>query len=406
MTLHSTRAARALAHLGEVDPALAVLALWCRHRDGEGATRTDGDTISYGPGFATLGLPEQVGLVAHHVLHVALRHSDRQAGLAERLGDGFDASLFGLAADGIINETLILAGHAVPRPAVLLTELLAEAGLPAQSPIAALERWDADRLAMALHADPKRAEKLRDWGATRGFAVDLGLGEPDESGEMQKAADWRNQILRALEAGRKAGTGIGKLGAILADLAPAQVPWELQLRGLLARALTERPHASWRRPSGRWVARIAEAERSGGPVPVYEPGRARMDTRPRLVVGLDTSSSVAAQMLRLFTAEAEGIARRTGAEVHLMAFDEAVFLEKRLDPTGWQALRDLPLRTGGGTDYVDLFDRAGARNPSLLVVLTDLDAAIPPAPGFPLLWAVPAAVSEPPHGRVLVIGEV
>ena len=161
MSSHSTRAARALAHLGEVDPALAVLALWCRHRDGAGATRTDGDTISYGPGFATLGLPEQVGLAAHHVLHVALRHSDRQAGLAERLGERFDRALYGLAADGIINEVLILAGHAVPRPTVMLTELLAEAGLPAPSSVAALERWDADRLAIALHADPKRAERLR-----------------------------------------------------------------------------------------------------------------------------------------------------------------------------------------------------------------------------------------------------
>ncbi|PWK60575.1 vWA domain-containing protein [Roseicyclus mahoneyensis] len=405
MSHHSARATRALAHLGEVDPALAVLALWCRHRDGEGATRTDGDMISYGSGFDTLGLPEQVGLVAHHVLHVALRHSDRQAGLAERLGEGFDASLFGLAADGIINEVLILAGHAVPRPSVTLTDLLVEAGMPAKSAVEALESWDADRLAMALHADPKRAERLRDWGATRGFAVDLGLGEPDKTGETQKAADWRNQILRALEAGRKAGSGIGKLGAILADLAPAQVPWEVQLRGLMARALTERPRRSWRRPSGAWVAGMAEAERSGGPVPVYEPGRARMDTRPRLVVALDTSSSIDAQMLRLFTAEAEGIARRTGAEVHLFGFDEAVFVEKRIDPLGWQGMRDLPLRTGGGTDYVDLFEKAGKKAPSMLVVLTDLDAPLPPAPGFAVLWAVPRAVASPPYGRLLVIGQ-
>lgn len=405
MTGHSQRAARALAQLGEVDPALAVLSLWCRHRDGQGATRTTGDTISYGPGFDTLGLPEQVGLVAHHVLHVALRHSDRQAGLAERLGAGFDAALFGLAADGIINEVLILAGHAIPRPAVTLSDLLSEAGLPAKSPVAALERWDADRLAMALHSDPKRAERLRDWGATRGFAVDLGLGEPDDTGETQKTADWRNQMLRALEAGRKAGSGIGKLGAILADLAPAQVPWEVQLRGLVARALMERPRTSWRRPAGRWVARMAEAERAGGPVPVFEPGRARMDARPRLVVGLDTSSSIDPQMLRLFTAEAEGIARRTGAEVHLMGFDAAVFVQKRLDPSGWQGLRDLPLRTGGGTDYADLFERAGRLAPSMLVVLTDLDATLPPAPGCPVLWAVPRAVAAPPYGRVLVIGE-
>lgn len=405
MTGHSARAARALVHLGEVDPALGVLSLWCRHRDGPGATRTDGDTISYGPGFDTLGLPEQVGLVAHHVLHVALRHSDRQAALAERLGGSFDASLYGLAADGIINETLILAGHALPRPAVTLTELLEEAGKPAKSPVDGLERWDADRLAMALHRDPRLAEKLREWGATRGFATDLGLGEPDEEGESQSAADWRNQILRALEAGRKAGSGIGRLGAILADLAPPQVPWELQLRGLLAKALTERPHRSWRRPSGRWVAQMAAAEATGGPVPVYEPGRARMDTRPRLVVGLDTSSSVDAQTLRLFTAEAEGIARRTGAEVHLMAFDEAVFREDRLDPAGWQGLRDAEFRTGGGTEYGDLFDKAGRRDPSMLVILTDLDAGLPPAPSFPVLWAVPRAVEAPGFGRVLVIGE-
>jgi predicted metal-dependent peptidase len=391
--------------LGEVDPALAVLSLWCRHRDGPGATRTDGDTISYGPGFDTLGLPEQVGLVAHHVLHVALRHSDRQAALAERLGEGFDASLFGLAADGIINETLILAGHALPRPAVTLTDLLEEAGKPAKSPVDALERWDADRLAMALHRDPRLAEKLREWGVTRGFATDIGLGEPDEEGESQSAADWRNQILRALEAGRKAGSGIGRLGAILADLAPPHVPWEVQLRGLLAKALTERPHRSWRRPSGRWVAQMAAADATGGPVPVYEPGRARMDRRPRLVVGLDTSSSIDAQTLRLFTAEAEGIARRTGAEVHLMAFDEAVFREDRLDPAGWQGLRDAEFRTGGGTEYADVFAKAGRRDPSMLIILTDLDAALPPAPSFPVLWAVPRAVDPPGFGRVLVIGE-
>lgn len=229
----TTRAARALAHLGEVDATLAVLALWCRHRDGSGFTRTAGDVITYGPAFDGLDLAQQVGLVAHHVLHVALRHSFRQAGLAERLGTAFDTSLFGLAADGIINETLIVAGHAIPRPAVTLTALLDEAGLPAQSAIAALEEWDVDRLAMALHRDPKRAQRLRDWGKTKGFEVDLATGEPEDEGKGQSASDWRNHFLRAFEAGRKAGTGIGRLGAVLADLSPETVPWEIHLRGLM-----------------------------------------------------------------------------------------------------------------------------------------------------------------------------
>lgn len=406
MTVHSTRAARALAHLGEVDPALAVLALWCQHRDGTGATRTDGQTIRYGPGFESLGLPEQVGLAAHHVLHVALRHADRQAGIAERLGDSFDASLYGLAADGIINQTLLLAGHALPRPAVTLTDLLEEIGRPAKSPVEALSEWDADRLAMFLHADPKRAEKARDWGKSRGFARDLNLGEPDDDGETQSAADWRNQILRAFEAGRKAGTGVGKLGTLLADIAPASVPWEVHLRGLLAKALTDRPTRTHRRPASRWVAMSAEARRTGGAEPVFEPGRIRATHRPRIVIGLDTSSSIEPQTLHLFAAEAEQITRRTGAEAHLMAFDEEVFLQKRLDPGDWSALRHPEFRTGGGTDFADLFAKASALAPSITVVLTDLDAETGPAPGHPVLWAVPGDAPEAPFGKVLRIGDL
>ena len=403
MSDSSVRAARALSHLGEVDAALAVLALWCRHRDGTGTTQTAGDVITYGPAFDLLGLPEQIGLVAHHVLHVALQHSARQSGLAERLGESFDTSLFGLAADGIINETLILAGHAIPRPAVTLTGLLSEAGLPAQSAVGALEEWDASRLAMALHRDAKRAQRLRDWGKTKGFEVDLATGEPENEGKGQSTSDWRNHVMRAFEAGRKAGTGIGRLGAVLADLAPETVPWEILLRGLLALALTERPRASWRRPSGSWVARMADAEHRGGPVPVFEPGRQRLDYQPRIVIGLDTSSSIDARTLQLFTAEAEAIVRRTGAEAHFLAFDETVFTQMRLDQNGWRQLRDLPLRTGGGTDFHDLFEKASKIRPSIAVILTDLDAPLPPAPPFPILWAVPHTVPDPPYGRVIGI---
>ena len=401
----TARAVRALAHLGEVDATLAVLALWCRHRDGTGTTRTAGDVITYGPAFERLGLPQQVGLLAHHVLHVALRHSARQGGLAERLGARFDTSLFGLAADGIINETLILAGHAIPRPAVTLTALLAEAGLPAQSAVAALEEWDVDRLAMALHRDPKRAQRLREWGKTNGFDIDLANGEPEDEGKGQSTSDWRNHVLRAFEAGRKAGTGIGRLGAVLADLAPEVVPWEIHLRGLLAHALTERPRTSWRRPSGSWVARMAEAEQRGGLVPAFEPGRQRLDYQPRIVIGLDTSSSIESQTLQLFTTEAEAIVRRTGAEVHFMAFDETVFAQLRLGQNGWGQLRDLPLRTGGGTDFRDLFEKVSKIRPSIAVILTDLDAPFPPAPPFPILWAVPLAVPDPPYGKVIRIFE-
>ncbi len=402
----STRAERALAHLDEVDPALAALSLWCHHRDGIGDTRTHGDSIIYGPCFTQFGLAEQVGLVAYHVLHVAFRHSSRQAGLAERLGSKFDASLFGLAADGIINETLIPAGHAVPGPAVLLTDLLHQIDKPAVSAVAALGEWDTDRLAMYLQSDPQRGQKARDYGTAQEFAQDLSLGTPDDTGEDRSVADWRNHVLRAIEAGRKAGSGTGRLGGILADLSPSTTPWEVELRGILARALTDAPRVSHRRPSSRWAAMVAQAQASGAPEPVFEPGRARDAMRPRIVVGMGTSSSIDAMTMLLFYAETEGVSRRTGAEVHLLAFDEAVHETRRLDGTGWRSLRVMDLRTGGGTDFAPVMEAAARLQPSILVMLTDLDAPFGPPPAFPVLWAVPGRVMpDAPFGRVLMIAD-
>lgn len=401
---HSQRARSALAHLGEVDPALAVLALWCRHRDCLGQTRTQVNTIFYGPSFMSFGVAEQVGLLAHHVLHVALRHSDRQAALAERLGDSFDPVLFGLAADGLINETLILAGHAVPRPAVLVTELLDAIGSPAKSSVEALSEWDADRLAIALHSDPEQSEKARKFGKSREFLQDVMEGAPNGETDAPSAEDRRNQMLRALEAGRKAGTGIGRFGGILADLTPPRIPWEVQLRGLLASALSDVPRVSHRRPATQWIAMAAHAQGAGTPEPVFQPGRSRDAHRQRVVVGLDTSSSIDATMLALFCSETEGVSRRSGAEVHVLSFDEQVHDARRMDTGAWRCLRDIPLRKGGGTDYGPVIAAALRLQPSVLVILTDLDAPFGPPPPFPVLWAVPGrGAEEVPLGRVLRI---
>lgn len=398
---HSARARTALAQMAEIDPALGALALWCKHRDG-GQTGTAGDTITYGPDFAEHPLPQQVGLAAHHVLHVALRHSDRAASTRERLGPVFSADLFGLAADAIVNETLVAADHAIPRPAPLLTELLARIGEPAPSALTALSDWDTERLALRLHRDPETRKSAQDYGASKSFVPDLKEGA-EGKGE-DSASDWRGHVLRAMETGRQAGAGIGMLGPVIADMAPPRIPWERQLRGLLSKALIEQPRPTWRRPSGRWAAMDAQARRDpGAPTPVFQPGRQRSQWRPRVVVALDTSSSVAPETLRLLTAEADGIARRTGAEVHFLAFDTQVHHAQRLRPgqrIGWESLS---LRTGGGTDFAPVFAAATALAPSVLVMLSDLDAALGPAPGYPVIWVTPGAVEPPSFGTVLAL---
>ncbi|MEM6376242.1 MAG: VWA-like domain-containing protein, partial [Pseudomonadota bacterium] len=114
--------------------------------------------------------------------------------------------------------------------------------------------------------------------------------------------------------------------------------------------------------------------------------------RPRLVIGLDTSSSISDGELDLFAAETRGIQRRTGAETHLLGFDTEVHLQTRLDPQ--TRFPDISFQRGGGTGFVDVVRAATELGASALVVLTDLEGAAGPKPRFPVFWAVPG--SDPP----------
>ena len=385
-----------------IDPAIAALALWCLHRDGDGPTRTNGDEIIYGPTFEALPLPEQTGLLAHHVLHVALRHSARAAAMAERMGPAFNPKIYNLASDAIVNEALLQAGHALPRPAVRVSDLLARVTGPEES-ATLLERWDTDRLYLALTSKTSGSPEDRE-GAAMEYALSKNWAEDLDHGTDTEAAPeiWAARLDQACDAGRAAGIGIGPVLHQFADLPAPRVPWEVHLRRLLARAVSEVPQRSHKRPAHRWIAMEAEARRTGGPTPMFQPGRARDAKRPRLAIGLDTSSSITDAQLALFGAEALAVSRRSGAETHLLGFDIEVHTQTRLDRP--EILHNIPFRRDGGTDFAPLFDRVAALQPSVLIMLTDLDAALPGTPGFPVIWAVPKAPRRDiPYGRVLVM---
>ncbi|MDJ0824234.1 MAG: VWA-like domain-containing protein [Rhodobacter sp.] len=410
---HATRATAALQALAEADPALAALSLWCHHRNtdhGNTPAWTGGATIHYTPRFATLPPDQQQGLAAHQILHAAFRHAQRAQALRARLGDSFDEHLFALACDAILNQMLGLAGYTQPRPHVLLTELLEASFGDKTDPQTALGANDAEALYTRLTQsnrgpgqDP--AVRARTYAKARDFEPDLDstTAAPEAAGSPE-AADWRQHLTRALEAGRAAGRGLGLLQPFLADQPKPRTPWETLLRGIVTKAVTPRPRLSHARPGRHWLALDAAARAAQAPDPAFLPGLTRDARIPRIALCLDASSSIPDALLSRFQAQIASIGKRTGAELHVLVFDEQVRCHDIADPARPRR-PDMP--RGGGTCYRDVTAKAAALDPSIIVVLTDLDAPLPPNPKRPVLWAVPDAsrVALPRFGSLISLAD-
>ncbi len=420
--LHSHRGTRAVQRLVEHAPSSGGLALWVHHRDLQAhapvdaaavvpPVATDGHTVFYAPAFEQLPLPRQAALVAHEVLHIALRHAQRYLALQQRTGDA-DLQLFNVCADAIVNSALAhLAWLQLPRDAVQLDRLLTGVlGLP-QDVEAALLEWDVERLYRAIddragattstrqRRDGPRAAQVR--ALAREESADLvpsadTRGAPED--EAAAAREWAERLQRA-----HVGDGAHSLlRTLLADLPRPRTPWEQALRAQLAHGLAQRPGLSWSRPARSWLANQGRT-RAGRRLP-WEPGTTASTRVPRLAVVVDVSGSIDAALLARFAGEIESITRRLEAGLVLVVGDERVRHVESFEP-GRSGLQEISFRGGGGTDFTPLLEEAQRHRPDITVVLTDLQGPARLRPRCPVIWAVPEAFRHavPPFGRLLAL---
>ena len=216
-------------------------------------------------------------------------------------------------------------------------------------------------------------ETAREWGVTRGFATDLGLGEPDEEGETHPLPIGATEILRAARGGPQGGRQrqFGRLGAILAE-SPARrrCPGRYSCAACLAKALTERPLAAGRRAlPGVGGPNEPRQRPPGGPVPVYEagprpdgPGARRLGRS-----GLDTSRRTTPRPCASSTAEGEASRRRTGAEMQPDGLSTRPSPRRKTrlgSPPGGRGCANASFATGGGgRSIADVFAKAGGATP-------------------------------------------
>jgi predicted metal-dependent peptidase len=428
----------------EFAPSTGGLALWVRHHDlpADGGddddtapVATDGDTLFYAKRFEQQPLDEQVGLVAHEVLHIALRHPQRYVDLQRLQGD-VDLKLFNTCADAIVNSTLDhLSWLQLPKTAVRLDKLLERALGVFENVEKSLLEWDVEQLYRAIddRRSPPQNGRRNAHGQDRAIANAAGSGSPRHDGprsaavralgamtaadlrpgehaqhapeeDAQAAREWSERLVRA-----HANDGaFSMLRTLVADLPRSRTPWEQVLRTQLARCLTPRPAVSWSRPSRSYLANQGRVGPQRRRMP-WEPGFSGAKSVPRLVVIVDVSGSIDPDLMQRFAREIEAITRRLEAGLVLVIGDDRVQRVVCFDPAELKParldLQAIDVKGGGGTDFTPLLEEADKYRPDLAVVLTDLEGPARYRPRWPLIWAVPetctAAVA--PFGRKLAL---
>ncbi len=442
------RGTRAIQRMVECAPSTGALALWVKHQDlpqgaNAPAVTTNGNTLYYGAGFEELPMVDQIGLVAHEVLHIALRHPQRFIELRQSVGD-VDLKLFNICADAIVNTALVhVKWLRLPRYAVYLDDLLSSTLGIEQDAAKSLLEWDVERLYRAIddryggkqssRKDDKRGQSgdsdqneqgsggkapqnqsletkqvqgRRD-GPKSARARALGANalmdlmpnsnaDTAPEAEAEQAQQWSERIQRS-----HASDGLhSMLRTLLADLPQVRTPWEHVLRTQLTRGLSKKVGISWSRPARSYIANQGRAG-ANRRLP-FEPGFSMAKPTPRLAVIVDVSGSIEDNLLERFAVEIEAITRRLEAGLVLIIGDDQVRRVVQFEP-GVSDLRKIAFNGRGGTDFTPLLLEADKHRPDIAVVLTDLDGPARFRPRWPVIWAVPGShrSAEEPFGRKL-----
>ena len=358
--------------------------------------------------------PQAGEVVAHELLHLLRRHSERMAAIPQ-----VDREVAGAAADCEINddlkEELLPADPCLPKKYGLQNGLLAEEyyhALLKQAKAKAQSKQGAGE--GEGKPSPGKADVARGrCGSGSGGETVEGEPEGAAGAKGRSAADLdriRRDVAEAIQA-HAAAKGRGSVpGGLLVwaetELQPPKIRWQDQLRRAVRATVANiagRSDYTRTRLSRRHAAVGAVARAMGGRVPLLP---ALCAPRPRVAFGIDTSGSMGADELRRAVSEAQGCIRALGVPVTFLACDAAVHANREVKTAAELVAQ---LRGGGGTDFNPIFEAVEALRPrvDLFVFVTDGQGPAPAeAPrGLDTIWVLVGEYASAPvsWGKQIVI---
>lgn len=318
---------------------------------------TDGLELRWNPQwFLSLDGPTRVSVLSHELWHVGYDHMGRAG---ER-----DFRLWNAACDHAINLQQLEHGY------VFNVEHLADPRFTG---------WSAEQIYDKLKQESQGKP-----------APNLPFGEdfkPVESKEEQAKVE--AAIIRAVVATRmagEAGTLPGDLVTMVDKLLNPKLPWHR----LLAKFLTDISNEvrSWKRPNRRYQD-------------MYLPSNAGDEGLMHLTYAMDASGSMSDEQLVVLNTEIKSIKDTLNPEkMTVVSFDTQI-------RDTWEFHRDdslqrLQFHGRGGTSLDPVWDTVKQNKASALVVFSDLDCAIPPSPGIPVIWVcMDNPTRTVPYGRII-----
>jgi len=331
-------------------------------------------------------------VLAHEMLHLALRTHDRAKGSGHLE--------FNYAHDYIIND--------------LLRAELGRTTIPANGldMPGARERSAEEIVIEMRRKQDRRASRTRVWDGSPGAP---GTGEDD--GDVLSEERERALYPKEAEAAKARREQLKALAAKALSLAEAMGALK-GTRGLLpgsgrqnVDALRGLYRTPWQLALQRWMESAAPGERtftrpsrreSGAP-DVVLPGRLRQGWLLNVV--LDTRASMADDLPRALGAIADFCDAAGVDQVRLVQCDAAVTADAFVDPAD---LASYEIAGYGGSDVTPALEHlADDSRTRAAIVLTDGDVGFPAeAPPYDVLWVLPRASMTgfaPPYGRVVVM---